>query len=330
MVRKMCAVLCFAILVAACGGSSSSTKSSSSTPSWKQDGGLGSASRPIQMGIGRISLFMYAYKVPDILAKEGIHLDLVDMPNTPQRLQALLGGNLDVTFAGWVDTIKLASQGAKIVALSDVARKGAEMVAGTNSGINGPGDWKGKTVGVSKGSMQEMVALYELKKVNLAPSSVNLLQVGFADMPVALQKKDIDAFVGTEPYNAIAVSAGFGRSMGPYYNDVPWGDLNANMVAPSDLVASNPELCQKLVDAMTEATKQGNANPTASMQSAVTDFKVPATAVNLVFSNVTWTTDLDWKKIQGFIDAEYDLKYITTKPKIDQFVSSKFAKVVDK
>jgi ABC-type nitrate/sulfonate/bicarbonate transport system substrate-binding protein len=101
------------------------------------------------------------------------------------------------------------------------------------------------------------------------------------------------------------------------------------MIAPKSFVQKYPGISKKLVQAITQATREANANMAATKQRAVAEFGVPKDAVDLVFANIAFTTDLDWKLIKNFIATEKRVRFIKDVPDINSFVSRSFAKVVN-
>ena len=78
------------------------------------------------------------------------------------------------------------------------------------SDIKSFADLKGKKVGVTRGSIQEVLLGAEMAKHGLKNRDVNLIFLGYPDLNQALLQKQVDAIMQTEPQSAQAIARGFG------------------------------------------------------------------------------------------------------------------------
>lgn len=79
-----------------------------------------------------------------------------------------------------------------------------------DQGIREVKDLKGKTIGINaKGSGSEFQLTEILKQAGLTIDDITLAQLGFPNMPAAMQNKSIDAGMMLEPFASIARNQGF-------------------------------------------------------------------------------------------------------------------------
>jgi hypothetical protein len=65
----------------------------------------GSKGSPIVIGTVRFFGFMPAYKIPEILAKEGLYAVTVEFPSATERLEAVAAGYTHLSYAGLTASI---------------------------------------------------------------------------------------------------------------------------------------------------------------------------------------------------------------------------------
>ena len=106
--------------------------------------------------------------------------------------------------------------------------RGMAVVAGAKSGISSIKDLKGKKVAILPGSTQEVVILERLKLEGMTIKDIQPIRVPFTEMPAALERGDIDAYVGAEPGPSISVAKGVGKIV-EYPYSTPTGSVNMVM-----------------------------------------------------------------------------------------------------
>ncbi len=121
------------------------------------------------------------------------------------------------------------------------------IVADAKSDIKTIQDLKGKRVAITPGSTQEVVILERLKAEGLSIKDIQPIRLSFSDMPAALARGDIDAYVGAEPGPGISLANGTGRLVEyPYSTSI--GSLNMILSASEKMIKENPERLKMIVD----------------------------------------------------------------------------------
>jgi len=111
--------------------------------------------------------------------------------------------------------------GESVVVIGAQCNKGMAVVAGKDSAIASIKALKGKKVGILPGSTQEVVILDRLKQEGMTVADIQPVRLAFSEMPAALERGDIDAYVGAEPGPSISVSRGVGKVV-EYPYGTPW------------------------------------------------------------------------------------------------------------
>src|SRR5215210_6661682 len=95
------------------------------------------------------------------------------------------------------------------------SRQGLGLTARKDRGITTIGDLTGRTVAVPPPGVQTLVLTSALATAGLKlDQDVTAVPLAFADHPAALERGDIDAYVGTEPLCTQSVVSGTGVRLG--------------------------------------------------------------------------------------------------------------------
>jgi sulfonate transport system substrate-binding protein len=131
------------------------------------------------------------------------------------------------------------------------------LVVGKNSTINSVADLKGKKTAVTKGTDPYFFLLQSLATVRLSPTDVEIVNLQLADGKTALERGDVDAWSGLDPFMAQTVQQQGSRLLyrNPDFNS--YGVLNVR----EDFIAAHPDAVQSVVNSYEEARKWAKAHP---------------------------------------------------------------------
>jgi len=131
------------------------------------------------------------------------------------------------------------------------------LVVGKNSPINSVADLKGKKIAVTKGTDPYFFLLQSLGTEGLSPADVEIINLQHADGKTALERGDVDAWSGLDPFMAQTVQQQGSRLVyrNPDFNS--YGVLNVR----EDFVAANPVAVQAVVNSYEEARAWAKAHP---------------------------------------------------------------------
>lgn len=128
---------------------------------------------------------------------------------------ALVANRVDIGVTS-VSTFLVGVDKGQLTAIAAVAYSGASnsIMVAKKSGIKTISDLKGKKVASQFGAGSDYTFRTKvLPKFNLQPRDLELVNVKYADQVAALASGSVDAFVGTEPYPAIAEARGLARQL---------------------------------------------------------------------------------------------------------------------
>jgi NitT/TauT family transport system substrate-binding protein len=148
---------------------------------------------------------------PDLVHKFGIEFDLLTTTNSPNAVNALVGGSVNVA-AATPDSAWPAQDKAPDVKQLFAIAEGTPYVLLAQPEIKKVADLKGKTIGVSAltGGADTTALKIMLGESGLTPSDYTFVQAGaIADRTAAMKAKAVDALAQLEPQATLLRDGGF-------------------------------------------------------------------------------------------------------------------------
>jgi len=213
----------------------------------------------VRVGNLKLAHFAGVSYIETIAPTCGIKVDMKIFAKGPDIMQAMLAGELDVGATASEASISARGNGAPIYIVAGFASGGARLVATPEAGIRSVADLKGKKVGVTRGSIQEVLLAAELGKVGLKGTDqpgkdVQIIYLGYPDLNQALLQKQVDAIMQTEPQSSQAIARGFGLEVIKPY-DTPIGAPIRTLVMSEKFYNDNRALALKFMACFVKAQK---------------------------------------------------------------------------
>jgi sulfonate transport system substrate-binding protein len=208
----------------------------------------------------------YAYYNPlslvvrdqQLLEKNGYQVSWVLSAGSNKANEGLRSNALDLGSTAGSAALVARANGAPIK-IVDVYSKPewTALVVAKNSPITSVADLKGKKIAVTKGTDPYFFLLQSLATAGLAPADVEIVNLQHADGKTALERGDVDAWSGLDPFLAQTVLEQGSRILyrNPDFNS--FGVLNAR----EDVIANNPATVQAVVDAYEQARTWAKGHP---------------------------------------------------------------------
>lgn len=266
----------------------------------------------IRLGNLKLAHFGAISYIKEIGPKCGIKVEESTFAKGLDVMQAIIAGELDVGATASEAAISGRAKGVPIYVVAGFATGGARLVARSDAGIKSVKDLKGKKVGVTRGSIQEVLLAAELAQNGLtsadAPGKdVQIIYLSYPDLNQALMGKNIDAIMQTEPQASQALNKGFGvEVMKPY--DTPIGSPVRTLVMTEKFYKERRPLAEKFMRCFVEATKTFIDNKaTAQKYVTQTIFKGQITVddFNDAIGNSAYTYDITPAHIQVTTDVMF-------------------------
>jgi NitT/TauT family transport system substrate-binding protein len=282
----------------------------------------GSKGSPIVIGTVRFFGFLPAYKIPEILAKDGLFAVNVEFPSATERLEAVAAGYTHFSYAGLTASTILRTKGKSIVVLSSTNDKGRALMAKPE--LKSVADLKGKTVAVTYGSIEHMSLLAELVKAGLDPKrDVKILNMPAYDQPIAYNSGSIDAFMAFEPWAQFGLKK-FGAKLLTYPYDNPLGTIDSGIESTEEFVAKYPAMTKAVIKAHVQAVQWYRQNPEEIIKSGVERYKVPEEVMRAAMDNVALSYDIKVDNLKALAKFLKELGYIDREPEWEKFVNTRF------
>ena len=161
--------------------------------------------------IGATNGSIWAAEDKGLFRKHGVDVEVVFIGGGGARVvSSLLAGELDFSIGGGEGSIRSQMRGAETVIASSTLTKGLQRILAKPE-IKTYQDLKGRKIGITQfGSAAHLVLVLMLKKWNMRPDQVQMLQVGSSPALLAsLDKGGIDAAVLTLPTFFLAEDKGY-------------------------------------------------------------------------------------------------------------------------
>ncbi len=283
----------------------------------------------IRLGNLKLAHFGAISYIKEIAPKCGIKVEESTFAKGLDVMQAMIAGELDVGATASEAAISGRAKGVPIYIVAGFATGGARLVARPDAGIKTVKDLKGKKVGVTRGSIQELLLAAELGQHGLSSSDmpgkdVQLIYLGYPDLNQALLGKNLDAIMQTEPQSSQALNKGFGvEVIKPY--DTPIGSPVRTLVMTEKFYKERRPVAEKFMRCFVEATKSFIDNK-ALAQKYVTQtiFKGQITADDFedAIGNSAYTYDITPAHIQVTTDVmvKYGIGKMATPPVANDWV----------
>jgi NitT/TauT family transport system substrate-binding protein len=196
--------------------------------------------------------------IKEIAPKCGIKVEERIFAKASDVMQAIMAGELDVGTTASEASISGRAGKAPIYVVAGFAKGGARLVARPDINIKAVRDLKGKKVGVTRGSILEVLLMAELQNAGLSADTapgkdVQLVFLSYPDLNQALLGKNIDAMMQSEPQSSQAINRGFGvEVLKPY--DTPIGEPVRTMVMTEDFYTAHRPVAEKFMRCFVQAT----------------------------------------------------------------------------
>jgi NitT/TauT family transport system substrate-binding protein len=259
-------------------------------------------------------------------APPGYTVEVIPFESPTDGKNAVLTGTVDTCVHGIAAFLLGAAAGEPIVIVAAATNRGMGIVADAKSDIKTIRDLKGKRVAIFPGSTQEVVMLERLKAEGMSITDIQPIRLSFSDMPGALARGDIDAYVGAEPGPGISLANGTGRLI-EYPYTTPIGSLNMILSASEKMIKEDPERLKMIVKMHEQATDYAMAHPEEMLQVAMQKLGQQRKSIEMAIPNVelTWKIDDDFiKRAKAYSELMVEKKQVRHAPDMSRAITEQF------
>ena len=270
--------------------------------------------------------------------KHGIDLDINVIEGMAERKQALAGKQVDSLAITFDTATTVVDNGVPIKIIWALADSyGADGLI-VKQDVNSVQDLKGKTVAFDAATASHILLTAILEKNNMTEKDFNVVQMTPGDAGAAFVAGKVDAALSWEPWLSKAQN---GKIL-VTSKDFP-GMIVDTIALREDFVKENPDVPQKIVDAMKEAmtwyyaspenTAEGNKIMAQGFKESVEEFNKGIKTVKLYNydENVKMFGDAQnpgvfYSTMQRAADLYYNAKKINSKPDPKNVIDSSYLK----
>jgi ABC-type nitrate/sulfonate/bicarbonate transport system substrate-binding protein len=195
-----------------------------------------------------------------LLEKRGIKFEEFAVPSGNLTMQQMVARQVDMgTYAAQSFIIGHDKGGLVAIAQIEYVGKTAQIVARKDLNITKVEELRGRKVANQTGSSIGNVFVDIIApKAGLKKGDFQEVRMDVNNMAAALAAKTVDAFVGVEPFNEIAVAEGFGVSLMDFSSI---DKMPVFMAATPDFVQKNPDTVVAYLKAWQEVASDFKNNP---------------------------------------------------------------------
>ncbi len=258
------------------------------------------------------------------VAPAGYRFEVTVFDSPSDVTAAVATRSVDVGMVGYPVAVLAFNAGQPITVVGASTDGGFGIVAAAKSEIKSLADLKGKRVAVQPASTVETLFRIRLKETGLGQADVQMVRLLFQDMPGALARGDVDAFVGVEPGPSISISNGAGRVIDLPYK-TPAGGLNLVLVSHPAFVEKDPDTISAFLRTHRRAVELAKANPAAYVDAAVARLGIARPLAELAVKNidVQWRITEEWlNRARFFNETMVEVKQIKQPPDMAKFVNT--------
>ena len=257
-------------------------------------------------------------------APEGVTVEVTPIASSAEVQSGLESGQFDAGLMGVYNTITSASENITSQIVGMVSRQGLGLIGRTGV-VEDVASLKGKKVAVPPPGVQGLILSQMLAKEDLQLGrDVTPVPLGYADHPTALERGDVQAYIGTEPLCTQSVVGGIGvRVPGAY--DTVLGDFNTALWASSATLEDADKtrvIVQLQKDAAEHLTPDGENDPEVWKDLLVTQFGYDEEVYEEVLGNVgaEWRFDEQRQaQFEGAGQTLLEAGTITALPDFERF-----------
>jgi ABC-type nitrate/sulfonate/bicarbonate transport system substrate-binding protein len=203
------------------------------------------------------------YRLPQLARAQGYEIEWKEQRLYPDLLKALALGETDITTVGYPQAAMMAEQKlANVKYIAGFVTGGTALVMHKDAKVTTWKDVEGKSIGIFAGGPGELNFRIAVATQGLDMNKVNAVKMTVPGAPLfqAVQKREIDGYMGWEPFASMSVNDGYAYRA-PF--DVQANDtkgVNAAIAANTDWLAKNGDVAVALLKLINEEMIRLKAN----------------------------------------------------------------------
>ena len=264
----------------------------------------------------------YVGKSEGIFSKHGLDVELIN-GNGAVLIAGVVSQSMDVSLPTVTTFLQAIDSGLPLStiaggSINEATESRIELRRGLD--LKGPGDFAGKTVGVSSiGATLHVLFQQWLITGGVDPSKVNFVEIPFPQMADVVRQGSVDAVVTTEPFGSRITSSGAGI-LGPDFAKVAPDDLPILLfVSSNDWIARHGDVVKRFKAAVAETVALIESDPKAAKAVSNAYLKMPDPVIASM-AVPKFAVAVDPSKVDLWIKMMVPMGLLTHAPSADDFV----------
>ena len=234
----------------------------------------------VLFGIGLSAVFLPYIPWVDkgIAARHGVNGEYKIFESGLGGVEAVVTGNGQICLGSEVNMSRPRLSGGSIVTVAHAMSAKRDQGIGVGPGIEKPADFKGKTVAVIRTTGADYLLSRFLEKHSLregtGPDEVKVITVQPAEWIPAIQRGDLHAFFGWEPWLSKLPQIVKGSKVYAWASDDNLYNQWLFIAFREDWARQNPELAGATYNSLAEATDWTNKNKEEAIDMAAKKFRL--------------------------------------------------------
>lgn len=264
---------------------------------------------PIKMGVTPTSTTaaVYAGLREGVFEEHCIDLELQSVQGGAAGMAAVVAGDMQISVGNPLSMMTMADQGLPVVTLSNFAANAETgptsvgVFVNAGSDIADACDLEGRKFGVNtlKGP-NELLMRKWVEDAGCDPDSVQVVEMGFPDMPAALQSGQLDAAMLAEPFLTQAEETGLVFLADIFQLGAP-GMPNQILMTTRQFAEAEPDVIENFLAAMDDANSYVSGNEDLVREILVDEVGVDPAIAEKIRLDV-YTADLKCETMQTLAD----------------------------
>lgn len=247
---------------------------------------------------------------------EGIAPVKKEYINGPSEMMDLVAGELDAGYVGCAPAMIAASQGAEFAILSSSNKEGSAIVA--KPGINSVEELNGMKVGTpGVGTIQDIMLGMVEEDFGI---TITKLSYSVTELPLALERGDIDAFIAWEIFCADAVVRGIGNVIYTSHDILPDHQCCVLWVS-KELIDARPDVVENLVRVHVRALKYILDNSTGANEIIASAIGKSLAVIQEAWPRMIWSYHVNTESMETFATEMIAKGKITGVTDVEAFVT---------
>lgn len=227
------------------------------------------------------------------LEAEGLEVTLKPVATGKIGLEAVLAGQAEAAAVADTPIARAAINGAPIAVIATIAeiQRAIMIIARQGNGITGPGDLKGRAIGVTKGAGAEFFLHIYLLTHDILPSEVRIVNIAPEKIVEALLHGEVEAVSTWSPYKLMLLEK-LGKEA-VILTDPALYLQTLNVVTTQEFARNNGERIAKFIRGIERANNFIRRNPRASLSIMSKNLGTDSVLYRKEWSDYSFVTQLN-------------------------------------